>query len=73
MIMMVAPTAMIAKKLALVAVCINVNGFRKLLIVRPASGSVWEPANKVRMIPRARITKINPDWGEFSADRSRDL
>ena len=45
MMTMVAPTAMIAKKLASVAVWISVCEFRKLLTERPVASSTCEPAS----------------------------
>ena len=44
----VAPTAMIAKKLASVAVWISVYEFRKLLTVAPVSRSTCEPASEAQ-------------------------
>jgi hypothetical protein len=61
MITIVAPTAMIAKKLASVAVCVSVWKLRKLLTDRPVMRSTCEPAKTVRMAPNSRITNIKPD------------
>ena len=50
MMTIVAPTAMIAMKLASVAVWISVYELRKLLIVRPVAPSTCEPASAASAI-----------------------
>src|SRR5262245_56002616 len=66
---MVVPTAMIAKKLASVAVWINVYEFRKLLTGAPVTRSGCVPANSVRTTPRKRITSTRPACCEASSLR----
>jgi hypothetical protein len=67
MITIVAPTAMIAKKLASVAVWISVYEFRKLLTGAPVTRSGWLPANSVRTRPSSRMTSTRPAAGRPGA------
>src|SRR5687768_1716388 len=60
MITIVAPIAMIAKKLASVAVWISVYEFQKLLTLSPVCRSGCEPASAVRMITTATSTSTSP-------------
>ena len=60
----VAPTAMMAKKLASVAVWTSVYQFRKLLTTRPDRGSTCDPAASVSTVPSARITSTRPACGD---------
>jgi hypothetical protein len=70
MITSVAPTAMIAKKLASVAVWIRVCELRKLLISTPERGSTCDPAKIVRIAPSRRMTSTRPSCEDASARRS---
>jgi hypothetical protein len=65
MMTMVAPTAMIAKKLASVAVWIRVYELRKLLTVSPVKRSGCEPANAVSSAARQMMTSSRPACAEL--------
>ena len=65
----VAPTAMIAKKLASVAVWISVYEFRKLLTVAPLTGSTWSPASRLSATASPMMTSSRP----ACCERSRRL
>ena len=56
MITIVAPIAMIAKKLASVAVCTSVFEFQKLLTTSPVRRSTCEPASSVSADASRRTT-----------------
>ena len=58
---MVAPTAMIAKKLASVAVWISVCELRKLLTVVPVASSTCEPASSDSATSSATMTSDQPE------------
>ena len=65
MITIVAPTAMMAKKLASVAVWISVYEFRKLLMLSPVTRSGCDPAKRVRSTPRLTMTRSRPACAEL--------
>src|SRR6188472_4372925 len=67
---MVAPTAMIAKKLASVAAWIKVYELRKLLTSTPDRGSTCDPANSVSTVPSRTITTTSPNWDDAQTRRS---
>ena len=60
----VAPTAMMAKKLASVAVCTRVYQLRKLLTTMPVLGSTCDPAATVSTVPSETITRTRPACGD---------
>ena len=70
MMTMVAPTAMIAKKLASVAVWISVCELRKLLTVCPVAASMCEPASSDSAISSATMTPTSPNCCERSRRRT---
>src|SRR5262245_42902842 len=73
MITTVAPTAMIAKKLASVAVWISVWPFRKWLSVWPVALSTWVPAKIVSTVESSRMTRTSPVCCERSSLSSTGL
>src|ERR1044072_2634080 len=73
MITNVVPTAMIAKNLASVAVCTSAFELRKLFTSTPVRRSTWVPANRVRIVPRSRMTMSRPAAGEVSARCTKDF
>ena len=60
MITTVAPIAMIAKKLASVAVWMSVCEFQKLLTVTPVARSTCEPASSVSVTATSASTTTSP-------------
>ena len=70
MMTMVAPTAMIAKKLASVAVWISVCELRKLLTDCPVAASMCEPASSDSAISSATMTPTSPNCCERSRRRT---
>src|SRR4051812_17575604 len=67
MITTVAPTAMMAKKLASVTVWRRVYEFQKEFTISPARRSKCEPAREVRRTTRATITRTRPSsWVAMS-------
>ena len=57
------------KVLASVPICSRVWAFRKLLTVRPDTGSTWEPATRVRTVPSASRTMTSPADGDRRNER----
>ena len=61
MMTIVAPTPMMAKALASVAIWMSVCALRKLLTRPPVTGSVCDPAASVRTMPSATSTRHEAD------------
>src|SRR5215207_396083 len=72
MITMVAPIAMIAKKLASVSVCTRVFGFQKLFTSRPVRRSKCEPASAMSGIVSSVTTITRPVSCDASSCRTMD-
>src|SRR4051812_14965757 len=75
MITIVAPTAMMAKKLASVPTWISVCELRKLLTGTPVRRSTWVPANAVSTAPSSTMMATRPaccDARSFRNIRARD-
>ena len=73
MITIVAPTAMIAKKLASVATWISVYELRKLLTVAPVAGSTCEPARTASAVPMRTMIRRSPACSERSRRLRRSM
>src|SRR5829696_1173248 len=70
MITMVAPIAMMAKKLASVSVCTSVFGFQKLFTSSPVRRSTCEPASAMSAIVSKVTTITSPVSCEASSRRT---